>query len=66
MKNFDRIMIITALIFISLGIDVNAQDKAPEPKSGFNLTKKIILKKVFLKMKSIIIINQMKLKLFLK
>ena len=42
MKDFYRIMLCITLIFMSLGFNVNAQNKAPEPKSGFNLTKKII------------------------
>ena len=42
MKDFYRIMLCITLIFMSLGFNINAQNKAPEPKSGFNLTKKII------------------------
>lgn len=42
MKNFNKILLFSTLIFISLGFNVNAQNKAPEPKSGFTLTKKII------------------------
>ena len=42
MKDFYRIMLCITLILMSLGFNVNAQNKAPEPKSGFNLTKKII------------------------
>ena len=42
MKKLYKLVLFIALIFISLGINVNAQNKAPEPKSGFSLTKKII------------------------
>lgn len=42
MKISNKTLIIIALIFMSLGLNLNAQTKSPEPKSGFPLTKKII------------------------
>ena len=42
MKNFNKIFLFISLIFITLSFNLNAQTKAPEPKSGFQLTKKII------------------------
>ena len=42
MKSFEKFFLILALIIMSLGLNVNAQTRSPEPKSGFSLTKKII------------------------
>ena len=42
MKSFKKISLFITLIIISLGFNVNAQTKTPEPKCGFALTKKII------------------------
>ena len=42
MSFIKKISIFITLIITFLGINVNAQTKAPEPKSGFALTKKII------------------------
>ena len=42
MKRFKIVALFIALINISLGLNIFAQTKAPEPKCGFQLTKKII------------------------
>ena len=42
MKNFNKTSLFILLIFSFLGLNINAQTKVPEPKSGFALTKKII------------------------
>lgn len=42
MKEFNKILLFITLGFLSLGANLNAQTKSPEPKSGFQLTKKII------------------------
>lgn len=42
MKNFGKTLILIALIITSLGFHANAQNKSPEPKCGFALTKKTI------------------------
>ena len=42
MKDYNKIFLFIALVFMTLGLNVNAQTKSPEPKSGFSLTKKII------------------------
>lgn len=42
MKIFNKTALIITLIVMSLGLNLNAQTKSPEPKSGFPLTKKII------------------------
>lgn len=42
MKNIKTFSIFIILIITFLGLNVNAQTRPPEPKSGFQLTKKII------------------------
>lgn len=42
MKNSKKIAVFIILIISFLGLNVNAQSRPPEPKSGFPLTKKII------------------------
>lgn len=40
MKNFNKIILLITLIFTILCLNLNAQTRSPEPKSGFTLTKK--------------------------